>query len=128
MLDFYTPSAYIEKWRGDIQGGAQVPEMLRWNSGDLDQEILGVNLSSHGALTTVSWAATNEMGAVVSTINGGLIDGETVFDLAGPLERNLRASPAVVASYEDMYTNYAAAWSGGDVDEVISLCINGSHQ
>jgi len=60
-----------------------VAELLRWNSGDLDQEILGVYLSSQGALTMVSWDATNEMGAVVSTIHGGLIEAETVFDLAG---------------------------------------------
>jgi hypothetical protein len=121
VLDFYTPSAYIEKWRGDIQGGAQVAEFLRWNSGDLDQEILGVYLSSQGALTMVSWDATNEMGAVVSTIQGGLIEGETVFDLAGPLTRSLRASPGVVATYEGLYTTYATAWSGGDVDKLRSL-------
>jgi hypothetical protein len=121
VLDFYTPSAYIEKWRGDIQGGAQVAELLRWNSGDLDQEILGVYLSSQGALTLVSWDATSEMGAVVSTIQDGLIEGETVFDLAGPLKRSLRASPAVVATYEGLYNTYAAAWSGGDVEEITSL-------
>jgi hypothetical protein len=121
VLDFYTPSAYIEKWRGDLQGGAQVAELLRWNSGDLDQEILGVYLSSQGALTMVSWDATNEMGAVVSTIHGGLIEAETVFDLAGPLARSLRASPDVVAAYEGLYTTYAGAWSGGDADEVAAL-------
>jgi hypothetical protein len=121
VLDFYTPSAYIEKWRGDIQGGAQVAELLRWNSGDLDQEILGVYLSSVGALTIVSWDATSEMGAVVSTIQGGLIEGETVFDLAGPLKRSLRASPGVVAKYEGLYNTYAEAWTRGDADQIAAL-------
>jgi hypothetical protein len=121
VLDFYTPSAFIEKWRGDLRGGSPVAELLRWNSGDLDQEILGVYLSSQGAMTMVSWDTTGEWGAVVSAIAGGLISGETVFDFTGSLERSLRASPDVVATYESLYAEYAAAWSNGDDEDIARL-------
>ncbi len=121
VLDFYTPSAFVEKWRGDLRGGAPIAKLLRWNSGDLDQEILGVYLSSQGALTTVSWDSTGDWGAVASEIAGGLIDSETVFDFTGSLERSLRASPDVIANYESLYTDYVAAWSSGVDDDIAHL-------
>lgn len=113
VLDFYAPSAFIEKWRGDLRGGAPVAELLRWNSGDLDHEALGVYLSSASALTLVSWESTEEWSAVVSSIEGGLIIGETVFDFSGTLARSLRATPDVLATYERLYASYAEAWSSG---------------
>jgi hypothetical protein len=121
VLDFYTPSAYVEKWRGDLRGGAPVAELLRWNSGDLDQEVLGVYLGPKGALTLVSWASTAEWSAVVSTVERGLISAETVFDFSGTLERSLRASPEVIAAYENLYVAYAAAWSSGDNEDIARL-------
>jgi hypothetical protein len=121
VLDFYTPSAFIEKWRGDLRGGAPVAELLRWNSGDLDQEVLEVHLNSQGAITVVSWASTDEWSAVASTLEGGLINGETVFDFSGTLEQSLRASPDVIATYESLYTSYAAAWSSGDSEGIERL-------
>lgn len=121
VLDFYTPSAFIEKWRGDIRGGAPIAELLRWNSGDLDQEALDVYLSSQGAITVVSWASTDEWSAVASTVEGGLINGETVFDFSGTLEQSLRASPDVIATYESLYTSYATAWSRGDNEGIERL-------
>lgn len=121
VLDFYTPSAFIEKWRGDLRGGAPVAELLRWNSGDLDQEVLEVHLNSQGAITVVSWASTDEWSAVASTLEGGLINGETVFDFSGTLEQSLRASPDVIATYESLYTSYAAAWSSGESEDIARL-------
>jgi len=121
VLDFYTPSAFIEKWRGDLRGGAPIAELLRWNSGDLDQEVLGVYLRPQAALTLVSWAPTAEWSAVVSTIRDGLIDGETVFDFSGTLERSFRASPGVIATYESLYTSYAATWSSGGSEDIARL-------
>lgn len=53
----------------------------------------------------------------MSTVERGLISGETVFDFSGTLERSLRASPDVIATYEDLYASYAEAWSGGDSKE-----------
>jgi hypothetical protein len=121
VLDFYTPSAFIEKWRGDLRGGAPVAELLRWNSGDLDQEVLEIYLNPQGAMTLVSWATTAEWSAVVSTVEGGLINGETVFDFSGTLERSLRASPDVIATYESLYTSYAEAWSSGESEDLARL-------
>jgi hypothetical protein len=58
---------------------------------------------------------------VASTLEGGLINGETVFDFSGTLEQSLRASPDVIATYESLYTSYAAAWSSGDSEEIERL-------
>jgi hypothetical protein len=33
ILDFYTVSADVEKWRGAVRGGLPVSDLLRWNSG-----------------------------------------------------------------------------------------------
>lgn len=134
VLDFYTPGAYIEIWRGDLRGGARVAELLRWNSGDLEQEIRSVYLGTTEAVTTVRWLGNGQFGAVVSTLRHGLIDGETVFDLGASLELSLRATPEVVTRYADFYAAYAESWSTGDpgairdlysADAVVTDTLNG---
>jgi len=118
VLDFYTPGAYIEIWRGDLRGGARVAELLRWNSGDLEREIQSVYLGTTEAVTTVRWLGNGQFGAVVSTLKHGLIDGETVYDLGESLELSLRATPETVSRYADLYALYAESWSTGDPDVI----------
>ena len=121
VLDFYDSSAFVEKWRGDLEGGASVPDLLRWNSGDLGQEILAVHLGSNGALTLVRWSSTAELGAIESLVDQDLITRETVFDHGYTLGRSLRASPGVVSQYEALYAAYAEAWSRGNGDDLTLL-------
>jgi hypothetical protein len=111
ILDFYTPSAEVEIWRGDMEGGAPVTNLLRSNSGDLGQELEAVYLGGHGALTLVLRQRSGDQEAIVHTINDGLIAHEIVFDLAASLARSVRASPDVIATYEGLYQAYAEAWS-----------------
>lgn len=112
VLDFYTPTARVEKWRGPIRGGARVRDLIRWNSGDLDQEVLALHLATDGALSLVRWTTTDQFSAVEMAIDRGRITGETVFDLGATQRRSLRSSPDVIDAYESLYAAYAAAWSG----------------
>ncbi len=114
VLDFYAPGAVVEQWRADNRGGSRVPELLQWNSGDLAQDLLAVYLGEHEALTLVRWPSSGELGAIVSAFDGGLITGETTFDLGAELEQRLRALPATVLFYEDLAADYAQAWSTAD--------------
>ncbi len=114
VLDYYASDAFVEKWRGDLRGGALVRDLLRFNSGDLDQQILALHLGSDGAITLTRWPATDELSAVFSQIESGLITGEAVYDLGGSLRRGQRVSPDVLAVYERLYMDYARIWTDGD--------------
>jgi len=114
VLDFYAPGAVVEIWRGDNRGGSRVSELLKWNSGDLAQDVLAVYLGEHEALTLVRWPVSGNLGAIVSAFDGALIAGETTFDLAAELDQSLRALPATISFYEDLLTDHAHAWSTTD--------------
>jgi hypothetical protein len=117
VLDFYAASAGVEMWRRGVLGGlVPVSDMLRWNSGDLGEDFEAVYLSGDGALRLVLWPRSGDQGAIASTIEGGLIARETVFELAAVLDRSLRASPDVIATYEGLYKAFAEAWSSESAD------------
>ena len=117
VLDYYTKDVFVEKWRGDLRGGALVRDLLRFNSGDLGQELLALHLGSDGAITLTRWSATEALSAVLSQIESGSIAGETVYDLGSSLQRSFRASPEVLATYEALYLEYARTWTdGSDLD------------
>lgn len=121
ILDFYTPVAEIEQWRGDNRGGWPVPDLIRWNSSDLGFEVVDIDVGTNAALTLVRRPNSDDVGAVISDIDGGRIDREVDFDLADTLERSLRATPGTIRTYEGLYRAYAAAWSSGDPEAAAHL-------
>ncbi len=127
VLDFYTPDAFIEKWRGDLRGGATVRDLMVWNAGDLGQRIQSLHIGSTGAIALTAWLATDDLSAVMSDVSGGWVSGETVFDLASSLDRSLRASPDVLERYEALYEAYAQAWTDGTMTEFTSLYAPEAH-
>ncbi|HSJ71485.1 MAG TPA: hypothetical protein VLA29_07580 [Acidimicrobiia bacterium] len=114
VLDFYTPDAAIEMWRGDNRGGWPIPELLTWNSSDLGLTVESVHLSGSGALNLVLWPTNGRRGAVESVIEDGRITREVAYETGGSLGRSLRAQFTTVSTYEGFQTTYASAWS---VDE-----------
>lgn len=116
VLDFYAASADVEKWRGAVRGGLPVADLLRWNSGDLSQELESVYIGGDEALTLVLWPRSGDQAAIVSAIEEGRIARETVFELTASLGRSLRASPEVISTYEGLYSAFAKAWSSGGAD------------
>jgi hypothetical protein len=127
ILDFYTPVANIEKWRGDNRGGWPIPDLVKWNSGDLGVDVVSVHLGDAAALTLVRWPSSSDLGAVVSEIDGGRIDREVHFDLGSSLEQSLRALPATIGTYEDLYAAYAVAWTADDQASIAGLYEPGAH-
>jgi ketosteroid isomerase-like protein len=121
VLDFYAPSAHVEKWRGDNKGGGPVSDLLVWNSGDLALVVQALHLGATEAVALVRWPSAMELGAVVGIIEDGLIAHETVFDLAASQGRSQRASPEVISAYESLYADYAAAWTSGTSDSLADL-------
>lgn len=121
VLDFYATYAEVEKWRGDNKGGGPVSDLLAWNSGDLGLVVQALHLGSREAVALVHWPNAMELGAVVATIDNGLIAKETVFDLAAAQGRSQRATPGVISAYETLYGAYAAAWSSGTSDRLAGL-------
>ncbi len=115
VLDFHTPTAEVEKWRGDLRGGGRVSDVLRWNSGDLSQNLEASYLSGEGALTLVTLSSSDERAAVLYRMDGGLITHEIVFDLAQSLDRSLRKDPLILDGYQRLYADYQTAWSSLDV-------------
>jgi hypothetical protein len=126
ILDFYTPVADIEKWRGDNRGGWPIPDLIRWNSADLGVEIVSVSLGEDAALTLVRWPGNSDLGAVVSDLDQGRIDHEVHFDLGSSLAQGLRALPATIGAYEDHYAAYAHLWSAGEPSSISSLYAPGA--
>lgn len=59
------------------------------------------------ALTLVRWPSSSDLGAVVSEIDRGRIDREVHFDLGSSPEQILRALPATIGTYEDLYAAHA---------------------
>ena len=116
VLDFYAASAEVEKWRGAVRGGLPVSDLLRWNSGDLSQELESVHFGGEEALTLVLWPRSGDQGAIVSAIEDGRIARETVFELTASLDRSLRASPDLISAYEGLYGAFAKAWSSDGTD------------
>ena len=121
VLDFYTPNAFVAKWRGDLRGGATVRDLMLWNAGDLEQQLHSLHLGGDGALSLIRWLETDEMSAVVSRVDGAWISGETVFDLSSSLGRSLRASPNELEQYQDLYERYAETWTDGDFTDFAGL-------
>lgn len=126
ILDFYTPVAEIEKWRGDNRGGWPVPDLIKWNSADLGFDVVSLHLGSDASLNLVRWPSSDDVGAVVSDFVGNRIDHQVEFDLGASLERSLRATPATIRTYTEFSRDYAAAWSGGDPAEVAGLYADGA--
>lgn len=114
ILDFYEPSAYVEKWRGDNRGGSRIPDALQWNSGDLSVEFASLHLGEDQALAATYWPNSGDLGVVVSDITRGRIAREVAFDLGSSLVVSLRATPELVASYESLHQRLASAWNGSD--------------
>lgn len=121
VLDFYTSDAYQERWRGAVRGGALVRDLLVWNSGDLGHEVIGTHLSPEGALNLIEWESAGGLSVVVSTIENGVITGETVYDHGAWLDAGLRSSPDVVSGYEALYRRYAEAWTDSRADDLRSI-------
>jgi hypothetical protein len=121
VLDFYAVSAEIENPRGDIRGGGPVADLLRFNSGDLTQELQALHLGENETLSLVQWTERGGLGAIVSGIEKNLIAQETVFTLAASLGRSQRASPDVISIYDGLYGAYAEAWSMGSTDYLARL-------
>ncbi|MEA1903423.1 MAG: hypothetical protein U9N56_07845 [Actinomycetota bacterium] len=119
VLDFYSPNAFQERWRGGVRGGLLVRDLLRWNSGDLGYDIVDIHLGPQGALALIrSDTAGGGLSVVVSTLEDGLITEETVYDHSAWLEVGLRASPDVVSRYENLYRDYADVWTDASVDDL----------
>ena len=126
VLDFYAPAAEVSVWRGDNQGGGPISDLLRWNSGDLFQELDQIYLGQTDAVTLIGWPNAGELGAVVSAVDNGLITSETILGLAASLGRSLRASPEVLAAYEELQARYAEAWSDGSTERLAALYAAGA--
>ena len=127
ILDFYTPVADIEKWRGDNRGGWPIPDLIKWNSADLGVDVASVHLGNEAAVTLVRWPSSGDLGAIVSDLDGGRIDHEVHFDLGSSLEQSLRALPATISTYEALYAAFAEAWSTSDRSSIASLYSPGAH-
>ena len=121
VLDFYEPNAYRQLWRGDIEGGSLVRDLLVWNSGDLGHEVLRLHLGPDGAVTLIDWESAGSFSALVHKIDNGRITSEIVFDHAAWLDVSLRAPPAVIESYYDLYDAYANAWSSGSQADLLEI-------
>jgi len=119
VLDFYAPGAYVNMSRGDFTGGL-VEDMIR-RGPILDQALFDVHLGDDSALTVVEWPQSRKQGAVEAVLVDRSIISETVFDGALSLSRALRVTPEVLAFYEQLYREYAEAWSSGDARRVTAL-------
>jgi hypothetical protein len=126
VLDFYAAAAAVEKWRGDVHGGASVSDLLLWNSGDLGYVPEDLYLGDDGALSLVLWPRSGDQGAVVSTMANGLIANDVVFDLAASLDRGFRAAPEVISTYEGLYLSFGKAWSDQDTDRLTQIYAPGA--
>jgi hypothetical protein len=126
VLDFYAVAAEVEKWRGDLRGGADVSDLLRWSSGDLVYDLEALYLGDDGALSLVLWPRSGDQGAVVSTMANGLIAKDVVFDLAASLDRGFRAAPEVISTYEGLYRSFGEAWSDEDTDHLTQIYAPGA--
>lgn len=119
VLDFYSVDAYQERWRGAVRGGALVRDLLVWNSGDLGHEVIDIYLGPEGALTFIRWETTGGgLSVVLSTLEDGLITGETVYDHGAWLDMGLRTSPDVVSNYKALYHGYGDIWTDGTADDL----------
>jgi hypothetical protein len=121
VLDFYTPTAVVEKWRGDNRGGSAVADLLKWNSSDLGLIVESVHLGDDQALSLVEWTSSDDRGAVVSSIVDGHIRGEVAYDLGSSLVESLRADPILVGGYVEFMAAFADAWSTGDPPSILGL-------
>ncbi|MGA8041042.1 MAG: hypothetical protein WCA93_13130 [Acidimicrobiia bacterium] len=121
ILDFYESTSFVEIWRGDLHGGAIIPNILRWNAGDMARRVDSVLLDDNDALELVTWEDSGRASAIIETIAAGRISHEVVYELVDTLRRSLRANPEVIATYTDLYDRYAGAWNDADADEIGDL-------
>lgn len=119
VLDFYSPGAEVYIGRTGFSRGRIVTFLNRGPR--LDQELLAVHLGDEDALRLVWWPGSSTHGAGVSYFEDGLITHETFYDDVGAIRTGLRASEAVIGPYEDVYDEFAAAWSSGDPGRVEAL-------
>jgi hypothetical protein len=121
VLDFYAPDAFRERWRGSVQGGALIRDLLRWNSGDLGHEVVDIHIGSRGALNLIRWDKGGGLTTLMSSVGHGRIAAEVAFDHGAWLEAGLRTSPEIVRAYEALYVAYAKAWSDDDGESLRDL-------
>ena len=121
VLDFHTPVAEVERWWRALRGGGRVSDVLRWNSGDLSQDLEALYLSGDEALALITFASEAERAAVVMEIQEDLIAHETVFDLAESLQTGARRDQMILDAYEQLYTEYLSMWSSPDSEQADGL-------
>jgi len=121
ILDYYESTTFVERWRGDLRGGALIPDLLKWDANGLRHRVDAVYLSSSGAISLIEWSENGQASALLRTVDAGRISVEVVFELIDSLQRSLRASPQVMAPYHDLYREYAEAWSVGDEADIAAL-------
>ena len=117
VLDFYSAEAEITDRTSDFLGATvPVSDWLASHRADLSRDMLDVHLGVDRAVSLVAWPGSGDFGAIVSDMDTGLIDGDTILVDLGSLERSLRASPELAGIYENLYTSFAQAWSTGNID------------
>jgi hypothetical protein len=122
ILDFFSVDAQVHHRTSHFgKVPRSVPDLLHGNRADLSRQLLEVYLGTTDAITLIRWPNRGDFGAVVAELRNGLITSETVFVDAASLENSLRASPAVVARYQDLYDQYAWARSSGDPQRLAVL-------
>ncbi len=117
VLDFYSAEAEIADRTSDFLGATvPVSDWLASHRADLSRDLLDVHLGADQAVSLVAWPGSGDFGAIVSDMDTGLIDRDTILVDLGSLERSLRASPELAGIYQGLYTSLAQAWSTGNTD------------
>jgi hypothetical protein len=119
VLDFYAPGAEVEMWRAGSRGG-RVVDVLLIGPG-LNRELLDVHLGIDVALAFIRWPESGKSSVVQSEFDNGSIVRDTVFDDVVSLAAGQRATPEVIGRYDDLYGEFAEAWSSGNTDRVAAL-------
>ena len=127
VLDFYSAEAEIVDRTSDFLGATvPVSDWLASHRADLSREVLDVHLGVDQAVSLVAWPDSGDFGAIVSDMDIGLIDRDTILVDLDSLERSLRASPELAGIYESLYTSFAQAWSTGNTDLASKLYAPGA--
>ncbi len=123
ILDFYATGARIQNRAGEFgEATVAITDLLRSSHRDPDRRLLDVYVSEEGALVLIRRPTTEDLEAVVTSVDdGGTITDEIVYVAVGTLSDGLQSSPDVIAAYDDIYRRFALAWSSGDRDAVAAL-------